>query len=148
MITVSSGWITTQALISPGMPEASSFHGRAGFKLAASDGETKPTPSAKPPAAVSAVVTKVRRERVLSIAFIVVSSFSRAHQGGCAMHRAAEPLIGAAPADVGETCVDIGIGRVRIGFEERHRRHDLAGLAVAALRDLFGQPRLLHGMRA
>ena len=42
----------------------------------------------------------------------------------------------------------IGIGRVRIGLEISRRRHDLAGLAVTALRDLFRQPRLLHRVRA
>src|SRR5882672_2802305 len=145
MITVSSGWITTHALISPRWPVASSFHGRT-LKVAASAGATMPTPSAKPPLTVSAVTTNWRRESFVSV--IVVSSRSRAHQSCGAMHRAAEPLIGAATADVGEIGVDIGVGRVRIGLEIGHRRHDLAGLAVTALRDLFAQPRLLHRMLA
>src|SRR5688572_10384634 len=143
MITVSSGWITTQALISPAMPELSSFHGRS-RSVAASADVSMPMPSAKPPAAVSEVTTNWRRESVVSV--IMVSSRSRAHHGCGAMHRAAEPFVGAAPADIGETGVDIGIGRVRRGLEEGHRRHDLAGLAVTALRNLFGQPRLLHRM--
>jgi len=64
------------------------------------------------------------------------------------MHRAAEPLVCAATADVGEIGVDVGVGRIRIGLEIGRRRHDLAGLAVTALRHLFRQPRLLHWMRA
>src|SRR5712691_3170452 len=145
MITVSSGWITTHALISPRWPVASSFHGRT-LRLAAPAGATMPTPSAKPPLTVSAVTTNWRRESFVSV--IVVSSRSRAHQGCRAMQCAAEPLVGAATADVGEIGVDIGVGRVWIGLEIGRRRHDLAGLAVAALRDLFTQPRLLHRMLA
>src|SRR4030088_156578 len=105
-----------------------------------------PTPSAKPPPAVSAVATNWRRERVVSV--IMLPSFSRAHQSCRAMHRAAEPLIGAATADIGEISVDISVGRGRIGLEIGRGRHDLAGLAVTALRDLFAQPRLLHRMPA
>src|SRR5262245_44707858 len=123
MMTVSSGWIMTQALISPGMPEASLFHARS-LQVAASCDFKKRMPSAKPPAAVSAVVTNVRRETVMAIIVIVVSSRSRAHQSGRTMRRAAKPLIGAATADVGETRVDIGVGRVWRGLEEGDRRHD------------------------
>src|SRR5688500_8245650 len=108
MITVSSGWITTQALISPGVPVLSSFQGCA-LSVAAPAGATKPTPSAKPPAAVSEVTTNWRRERVF-VSVIMVSS-STAHQRCRTMHRAAEPLVGAAPADVGETGIDVGVGR-------------------------------------
>src|SRR5207302_328454 len=104
----------------------SSFQGRT-LKLAASVGAAMPTPSAKPPAAVSVVTTNWRREKVVSV--IVVSSRSRAHQSCRAMHRAAEPLVSAATADIGEIGVDIGIGRVRIRFEPGRRRHYLAGLA-------------------
>src|SRR5712691_4095903 len=145
MITVSSGWITTQALISPRWPVASSFHGRT-LRLAAPAGATIPTPSAKPPLTVSAVTTNWRRESFVSV--IVVSFRSRAHQSCGAMHRAAEPLVSAATADVGEIGVDIGVGRVWIGLEIGRRRHDLAGLAITALRHLFAQPRLLHRMLA
>src|SRR5437660_1335777 len=126
MITLSSGSITTQALISPAWRLASSPQGRTP-RLAASAGPSMPTPSAKPPAAVSAVVIKWRRERVRSV--IVVPSRSRAHQRCGAMHRAAEALVGAATADVGEVGVDVGVGWVRIGLEIGRRRHDLAGLA-------------------
>ena len=37
---------------------------------------------------------------------------------------------------------------LRVLLQERHRRHDLPGLAVAALRHVLGEPGLLHGMPA
>src|SRR6266496_1143809 len=40
--------------------------------------------------------------------------------------------------------VDIGIGRVGLGREQRRRGHDLAGLAIAALRHLERDPGLLN----
>src|ERR1700751_1370647 len=97
MITVSSGSITTQALISPGRRWLSSFQGRA-LRIAALAGLPMPTPSASPPAAVSTVVTKRRRERLAD--FVMVASVSRAHQGGSAMNRAAQSFVGATAADV------------------------------------------------
>src|SRR5215468_1776419 len=100
-----------------------------------------PTPSAKPPAAVRAVVMNWRRERVRSV--ISVPSVSRAHQRCSAMYRAAQALVGAASADIGEVGVDVGVGRDGIGLEIGRRRHDLARLAVAALWYLLSQPRLL-----
>src|ERR1700738_4710569 len=106
MITLSSGFITNPALISP-VCGRSSLQGRT-LKVAASAGPPIPMPSAKPPAAVSEVAMNWRRE------------------------------IG----------VDIGIGWIGIGLEIGNRRHDLAGLAIAALRHLFGEPGLLHRMPA
>src|SRR5262249_8424115 len=64
------------------------------------------------------------------------------------MHRAAQPLVGAAAADIGEIGVDVGVARIGIAPEVRRRRHDLAGLAVAALRHLLSEPGLLHRMPA
>src|SRR5713101_1497265 len=40
-------------------------------------------------------------------------------------------------------CVDIAVGRLGIGGEQRRRGHDLAGLAIAALRHLKLDPGLL-----
>src|SRR5438105_15912387 len=130
MMTVSSGSITIQALISPGKRFVSSFQGRA-LSIAALAGSLIPTPSAKPPAAVSAVATKRRRETVVQV--IMGASVSGAHQSCSAMHRAAQPLVGAAAADIGEIGVDVGVGRIWIGLEISRRGHDLAGLAVTAL---------------
>src|SRR6516165_11240421 len=60
----------------------------------------------------------------------------------------AHALIGAAAADVCDVGIDVGIGRRRMVLEERHHRHDLPGLAIAALRHVLGDPRLLHRMLA
>src|SRR4051794_38475195 len=108
MITLSSGLITIQALISPAWRTESSPQGRT-LKVAASAGAPMPTPSAKPPAAVTAVVMNERRERLIVMA---VPSRSRAHQGCGAVHRAAKPLVGAATADIGEIQVDVGVSRI------------------------------------
>ena len=55
--------------------------------------------------------------------------------GGGVLDRLANADIGAAAADIARhRCVDIGIIRVRGTVEQRRRRHDLAGLAIAALR--------------
>src|SRR5262249_7294906 len=48
----------------------------------------------------------------------------------------------------GHDGIDVLIGRGRKVVDERHRLHDLARLAVAALRDLKLGPRLLHRMPA
>ena len=66
-----------------------------------------------------------------------------------AMHGAADILIGAAAADViAHGLVDIGVGGVgRLG-QQRRRGHDLAGLAIAALRNVLLDPRLLDWVAA
>src|SRR5437762_965572 len=52
-----------------------------------------------------------------------------------------------AAADVaGHRGHDLLVGRVGALRQERRRLHDLARLAVAALRHLLGDPRLLEGM--
>jgi len=56
-----------------------------------------------------------------------------------------DPLIATAAANVAaHRVVDLGLGRVLRRRQERCGLHDLAGLAVAALRDIQGAPRLLH----
>ena len=58
------------------------------------------------------------------------------------LDRFANADIGAAAADVaGHRIVDVGVGRMRIACEQRRRRHDLARLAVAALRRPRGRAR-------
>src|SRR5262245_9020779 len=65
-------------------------------------------------------------------------------------------LDGVADADVshatakvpGHDGINVLIGRGRKVADQRHRLHDLARLAVTALRDLQVGPRLLHGMPA
>ena len=64
------------------------------------------------------------------------------------MDGAAHALIGAAAAYVSDVGVDVGIGRRGMVLEERRHRHDLPGLAIAALRHVLGEPCLLHRMLA
>ena len=63
-----------------------------------------------------------------------------------AMDGGANANVGGAAADVavhGE--VDVAIRRRRVEAEQRRGAHDLAGLAIAALRHVERDPRLLHG---
>src|SRR5215475_1523381 len=58
-----------------------------------------------------------------------------------------DPLIAAAATDVAaHGVVDLALRRVFVGSEQRSGLHDLAGLAIAALRDIQGAPSLLHRM--
>src|SRR4030095_11615449 len=59
------------------------------------------------------------------------------------VHRRADPLIGAAPADVGHRVVDVLVGRLRLLRQERGRRPRLPGVAVPALPPRQRRPRLL-----
>src|SRR5947209_16786429 len=60
-----------------------------------------------------------------------------------------DALIAAAAADVAaHRAVDLVLGGVLVRREQSGGLHDLAGLAVAALRDIEGAPRLLHRMIA
>src|SRR5882672_1972200 len=72
---------------------------------------------------------------------------SRLDRGG-AMDRLADFLVGPTATDIGHRLVDLGVGRRRGLLEQRYRSHDLARLAVAALRHLLFDPRLLHRMAA
>src|SRR5579859_1659528 len=70
-------------------------------------------------------------------------------RGRGAMDGFANALIGAATADVAaHEIVDIGIAGIGLFFEQGHRGHDLSGLAIAALRNVFGDPSLLDAMQA
>src|SRR6202050_3314575 len=53
-------------------------------------------------------------------------------------------LEGAAPADIGDGVVDVGVGRLRIVLEQGRDRHDHAALAIAALRNVVIDPGLLN----
>src|ERR1019366_6724341 len=88
-------------------------------------------PSAKPPPAAAAATMNRRRSSLM--VSLMVPPPSRVVAVGRGVDRIADALIGAAAADVRHRRVDIGVGRLgRLG-QQRHRRHDLAGLAVAAL---------------
>src|SRR5689334_12969832 len=66
---------------------------------------------------------------------------------GRTVNRFANPLIGAAAADVsGHGGVDLRIGGFRGLGEQRRCGHDLSRLAVAALRYVHIDPSALHGV--
>ena len=73
----------------------------------------------------------------------------RAHFGGCAHDRLLDAGIGHAAAEIAVHVRDYFVlGRIGVLGEQRRRLHDLPGLAVAALRNLLGDPRLLQRMVA
>src|SRR5450755_696965 len=126
--TVSSGRITTQALTSGEPSAARTTVGPKGISR----------PSARPAPAAAVPITKARRLS-LGIWFMVASSSVR---GG--VDRLAHLLEGAAAADIGDGGVDVLVGRLRLVLEQGRHRHDHAARAIAALRDVGGDPGLLH----
>src|SRR5258708_4255245 len=107
-------------------------------------------PMTRPPPTAALTLKKRRRERstpslstrsiirlqVMSAPLLVVRRV---------LDRFADANICAAAADVSRhRIVDIGIVRMRILRKQRRGRHDLPRLAIAALRDLEIEPRLLN----
>src|SRR5882724_9111314 len=128
---VSSGLTTTQAWTStpaPAVVLASAEPSASGRRM----------PTARPPPAVADPTMKARRDRFMSGPLLA----------GGHVHRRPDALIRAAPADVGHRVVDVLVGRLRVRLQQRRRRHDLPGLAIAALGDVERRPGLLDGMRA
>src|SRR5471030_1260857 len=83
--------------------------------------------------------SRLRREGAAS-----VTSFSPSAFGRRALDRGADAHVRAATADIARHGrIDVGIVRLGRGREQRRCRHDLAGLAVAALDDLEVEPCLL-----
>src|SRR5678815_555290 len=77
---------------------------------------------------------------------MTASSLVRLFRRG--VNRFADARIGAAPADVAvHRGINVGVGRVRLLLEQRRGRHQLAGLTVAALRDVVLDPRGLQRMQ-
>src|SRR5438876_6573092 len=93
-------------------------------------------PIRSPPSSAVLALRNCRRERstLMSGPFL-----------GGVLDSLADPDIRAAAADVPRHGgVDIAVGRVGVGREQRRRGHDLAGLAIAALRHLEIDPGLLN----
>src|SRR5205823_311113 len=93
------------------------------------------------PAPAAAVVSTNSRRETFGSALM-----SRSLRGP--VDRRSDALIGAAAANVGHRAVDVGVRGVRLLGEKPRRGHDLARLAVAALRHVFRDPRPLYGVRA
>ena len=73
---------------------------------------------------------------------------ARRHRRGL-VNRLADAEVGAAAADVAvHRAIDVRVARLRRRRQQRRGRHDLARLAVAALRDVDLLPRDLQRMRA
>src|SRR5262245_2521115 len=90
-------------------------------------------PSTSPPPASVPPMMKLRRESAIS---------ARLRRG---VDRRANPAVGPAPTHIGDGCVDLRVARVGLELEQQSDRgHDLAGLTVAALRNLVRGPGLLH----
>src|SRR5579872_2686807 len=65
------------------------------------------------------------------------------------MNGAPDPLVSAAAANVPRHEIgDLLVGWVRRFLKHCRRRHDLAALAVAALRNILGDPRFLQWVQA
>ena len=115
--TLSSGWITTQALslLAPRRRAPRVEGNGEAEREAAGDG------SAADQEAATAERGLDRHD----------ASSPQALARG--VDRLAHLLVGAAATDVGHRRVDVGVGRLGLGGEQRGRRHDHAALAVAAL---------------
>src|SRR5580765_3435636 len=130
MTHVSSGFTTTQALISA--PAS------AVFAAAVPAPRGRRMPMARPPLAAAVPTMKARRESFMSGPLLA---------GGHVDGRP-DALIGPASADVGHGVVDVLIRRLGVALQQGRRGHDLPGLAIAALRNVEHRPGFLDWMRA
>ena len=95
-----------------------------------------------PPATAAEPTMKARRER-----FCMCPSHFSAIFGRGRVDRGADARIGSATAEIaGHHLVDVFVRRLGDQFEKRDGLHDLAGLAVAALRHLMFDPGLQNRM--
>src|SRR5438034_1514891 len=92
----------------------------------------------RPALAAPAVSRNARR--VTCVGVLMSRLLGRAVDGG------ADPLVSAAAADVRHRGVDVRVRRVGVRREQRGRCHELARLAIAALRYDLRDPRFLNAM--
>src|SRR5215831_14955732 len=134
-VTTSSVPMWIQALSLSGVVAASS--------TAASARPGRTNPSNRPP--VPATLSFKNSLRSTDSAMLIVASLL---QIGSAMNGASNRLVGAAAADVAaHGLIDVRVGGIRRLREQRGSGHDLAALAIAALRHIELHPRALHRMR-
>src|SRR3989442_10774888 len=127
--SVSSGRMTTHAVIS-GEPSCART-------TLAPNGIFRPRVSPAPTAAVP-----MTNERRSSFGVFVIMALPLCLRRG--VNGLAHLLERAAATDVGDSRVDVGVGRLGRVLQERRHRHDHPGLTVAALGHLVVDPRLLH----
>src|SRR3954462_10279569 len=102
-----------------------------------------------PPPAPAAVAKKPRRDRLAADELSVVGS-GVISASLCLRLRGefdgfANADVGAATADVSaHGVIDVGVCRTRVTCQQRRGRHDLPGLAIAALHDFMLKPGLLN----
>src|SRR5262245_33927777 len=128
--TVSSGRMTTQAVIS-GEPSWART-------TLAPNGIFRPRASPPP---TTVVPTRKERRSIFGALVIMAAPPLCLRRG---VNGLAHLLERAAATDVGDLRVDVGVGGLRLGLEQRRHGHDHARLAVAALRNLVVDPGLLH----
>src|SRR4029077_998173 len=135
MSTRSSAPMVIQGLIST-PPSVGGSHGlgltRARVAAMAGSVSVRGSDSAIPPPTAAVVMRNCLR----SSSLIALSSALR-HQGRGLVDGAANLRIRAASADGGHLAIDVGVGRFGVAREQCGRGHDLACLAVAALRHLL-----------
>src|SRR5262245_51854907 len=134
MVIVPSGAIETHGLRAFPARSATSVAARAA--LPASTAKVRPAAPTMTWRRDSVLKREDRRWRVMS------------GLPGSALDSAHDPLVGAAAADVGAHVLDDLLAR-RLGgaLQQVSRAHDLSRLAVAALRHVLGEPRLLQPVR-
>src|SRR5450830_840665 len=99
------------------------------------------TPSVRPPPTSAVTLRKSRRVVVMAI------SSGLAHFRGGALDGGADAVVGAATANVAAHGVfDVGIAGVLVGAQQRGGTHQLARLAIAALRHIVRNPGFLQRM--
>src|SRR6202451_3743215 len=141
-----SGPMVTQAPIAPGV--ALSASATRGANSAPGMLKAKVSPAAPP--------RKPRRDNVPfglrsslpmnSLPMTLLNMASRSLLGA-ALDGAQDARISAATADIAvHVANDVVAARILVGRQQRRGLHDLAGLAVAALRPLAGEPGLLQRM--
>src|SRR3954447_5538036 len=102
-----------------------------------------------PPPAAAAVAKKPRRDRLVaeergSVRSGVMSASLCLRLRG-ELDGFANADVGAATADVpAHGLIDVGVCRTRVACQQRRGRHDLSGLAIAALHDFVLEPGLLN----
>src|SRR5262245_19650348 len=127
--TVSSGRITTQAVTS-GEPSCART-------TVAPNGILRPR--ARPAPAAALPMTNERRFMGVLVIMAITPSRLRRRVNG-RTHLLERP----AATDVGDLRVDVGVGRLRLGLQQRGNRHDHARLTEPALGHVVVDPGLLH----